>query len=201
MDAVRYWMAVLTIVSVPPAILYWFIVHPFIDVWRRVGKATTYSVLAVMFFGGMWLLYGQRETLMSVDYGTDPWLWLPAIVCYLLAMWIQIKIKKQLTFRILAGVPELDADGKGGKLLQEGLYARVRHPRYVAVLLGVIGWAMFTNYLAMYLLIPVSVLGLAGIAWFEERELARRFGAEYEDYRRRVPMFIPRFGGRTPAGP
>ncbi|MFV1987575.1 MAG: hypothetical protein ACC682_09840 [Gemmatimonadota bacterium] len=45
MDRIRYYGALLAVVSLPPAILYWLIVHPFVDVWRRVGKATTFSLL------------------------------------------------------------------------------------------------------------------------------------------------------------
>lgn len=194
MDAVRYWCALLSVISIPPAIIYWFVVHPFVDVWRRVGKATTFSLLFVMFVGIMYWIWTLREPLLATEYGTDAKLWLPAALCYGLAIWIQIRIKKQLTFRVLSGVPELDPDGKGGTLLTEGLYARVRHPRYVAVLLGIIAWALFTNYLAVYALIPVSTLGLVLVVTMEERELARRFGEEYLAYRSRVPMFIPRFG-------
>ena len=198
MDAVRYWFAVTAMVMMPPAILYWYIVHPFIHVWRRLGKLTTYSLLAVIFFGVGYVCWLGRDVLVGADRGTNPWLWPPALVCYALAMWIQIRIKKQLTFRVLAGVPELDADGKGGTLLHDGLYARMRHPRYVAIILGTTAWALFTNYVGMYVLIAVTVVGLAGIARLEERELIGRFGEEYAAYRRRVPMFIPRFGSRQP---
>lgn len=194
MDAVRYWFAVLAIISMPPAILYWFIVHPFVDIWRRVGKATTFSLLAVMFVGVGYVLYLNRDALVGADRGTDPWLWAPAAFCYGLAMWIQFRIKKQLTFKVLAGAPELEADGRGGSLMHEGLYARMRHPRYVAVILGTIGWALFANYVGVYVLIPVTIVGLWMIASMEERELVRRFGDEYVEYRRRVPMFIPRLG-------
>jgi protein-S-isoprenylcysteine O-methyltransferase Ste14 len=31
----------------------------------------------------------------------------------------------------------------------------------------------------------------------EERELAERYGREYEQYQREVPMLIPRIGSRT----
>jgi protein-S-isoprenylcysteine O-methyltransferase Ste14 len=199
MDTARYWMAVFAIISVAPAILYWYIVHPFIYVWRKVGKTITFSLLAVMFLGVGYLCWLNRELLLGADLGTVRWLWAPAIVCYGFAAWIQVRIKKHLTFRILAGVPELEADGKGGTLLDEGLYARVRHPRYVAIILGIVAWALFTNYVGMYALIGVSVLALAGIAWMEERELLRRFGQDYADYRRRVPMFIPRLRADGPA--
>jgi len=194
MDPVRYYLALLALISLPPAIVYWFIVHPFIDVWRRVGKATTYSLLTVVFVAFAYGLFTLRATLLAQEYGTDWRLWAPALLCYALAARISMRIRRQLTFTVLAGVPELDEDGKGGKLMHEGLYSKMRHPRYVAVTLAVLGWAFFTNYLAIYVLVPITALGLAGIVGFEERELARRFGPEYEEYRHRVPMFIPRFG-------
>lgn len=192
MDRVRYVLAVIGLVSIPPAVLYWFIIHPFVDVWRRVGKPTTYTMLFVVFVACGYALWLARGPLLAVDYGTNPWLWAPGLAFYLGAVAIQTKIRRQLTFKVLAGVPELDASGKGGVLLDTGLYARVRHPRYLAVTLGQIAWAFFTNYLAMYALIPIIALGLAAVAWFEERELEARFGQAYAEYRRRVPMIIPR---------
>ena len=194
MDTVRYDLAIVALISLPPAIVYWFIVHPFIDVWRRVGKVTTYSLLAVVFVSFAYWLFTLRATLLAEEYGTNWLLWVPALLCYGFAGWISMRIRRQLTFTVLAGVPELEEDGKGGKLMHEGLYAQVRHPRYVAITLGMLGWALFTNYLAMYVLVPITAIGLAAIVGFEERELTRRFGPEYEEYRRRVPMFIPRFG-------
>ena len=77
----------------------------------------------------------------------------------------------------------------GGRLLTEGVYSRVRHPRYVAVLIGLISVALFSNYLALYLLLPIGAAGLYVIVRLEERELLERFGDEYETYRDRVPMF------------
>ena len=32
----------------------------------------------------------------------------------------------------------------------------------------------------------------------EEKELIREFGKEYEHYRRKVPMLVPRLGANTP---
>jgi len=31
------------------------------------------------------------------------------------------------------------------------------------------------------------------LSWKEEEELIREFGKEYEDYKKKVPMLIPRF--------
>ena len=108
MDRVRYVLAVIGLVSIPPAVLYWFIIHPFVDVWRRVGKPTTYTMLFVVFVACGYALWLARGPLLAVDYGTNPWLWTPGLAFYLGAVAIQTKIRRQLTFKVLAGVPELD---------------------------------------------------------------------------------------------
>ena len=200
MDTARYVLAVAGIVGLPPAIVYWLILHPFVGFWRKAGKTVTYVTLTIVFIAVGGAVYLVRDPILAVDYGTNRWLWIPAILCYLATVWIQIRIRRQLTFRVLAGVPELDEDGKGGTLLMDGLYARIRHPRYTAVIVGMLAFAFFTNYLAMYVLVPVSAFGLALIVRVEERELEARFGEEYRQYRARVPMFIPRFGSRPAAG-
>ncbi len=195
MDTARYVVAVVCLVGFPPAITYWFMLHPFVHFWRRLGRTATYIVLAIGFVATGVAVYLVRDPLLGIDYGTNRLLWIPAAACYVATVWIQIRIRKQLTFSVLAGAPELEEGGAGGRLLADGLYARVRHPRYTGVVLGLLAFALFANYLGTYLLIPVSVLGLALIVKFEERELAARFGEEYERYRARVPMFIPRLRG------
>jgi len=38
MDTFRYVLAVMLVISLPPAIAYWFVIHPFAALWRRVGS-------------------------------------------------------------------------------------------------------------------------------------------------------------------
>ena len=60
------------------------------------------------------------------------------------------KRRKLLTFSILSGLPELSREKYPGKLLSEGIYARILPPRYVEALLRSLGYALFANYLAPY---------------------------------------------------
>jgi protein-S-isoprenylcysteine O-methyltransferase Ste14 len=72
-----------------------------------------------------------------------------------------------------------------------GLYRYVRHPLYVGWLLAF--WAVPTMGFA-HLAFAVGMTAYILIAiQFEERDLIRYFGKGYEEYRRRVPMLIPRF--------
>ncbi|MFQ5631170.1 MAG: methyltransferase family protein, partial [bacterium] len=94
---------------------------------------------------------------------------------------------------ILSGLPELSEKRYPGKLLKEGIYGKIRHPRYIEALLGVLGYAFFSNYLATYLVFLFGLPMIYIIVLLEERELHERFGAEYEEYCLSVPRFVPKF--------
>ena len=78
-------------------------------------------------------------------------------------------------------------------LVRRGLYQYVRNPMYLSVALILLGEVLLTRSPA---------LGLYLVAWFlcvnlfvlayEEPALSRQFGTQYDEYRRRVPRWIPR---------
>ena len=35
MDTTRYYLGILLVISVPPAILFWLLIHPFAGFWRN----------------------------------------------------------------------------------------------------------------------------------------------------------------------
>jgi protein-S-isoprenylcysteine O-methyltransferase Ste14 len=196
MDRVRYIFAVLLVIGLPPALVWWFVIHPFVGFWRRVGVRITFTLIAVGYLASMIALYRLRSPLVGADLGTEWPLVALAALCVGAAILIAVKRKKYLTFRILAGVPELEADGAGGTLLTEGPFAVVRNPRYVEVLFGTLGYAAFSNYAGAWLMALATFPLIHLIVLLEERELKARFGERYDEYLRNVPRYLPRFGGR-----
>ena len=191
MSTARYVIAVLLVISLPPAIVWWYVIHPFVGFWRKIGKPITYTVMTVLFLGSVVGLFAVRDTLVLTDLGTS-WIMVGvAAVLVIPAIWLAILRAKYLSFGILAGVPELDADGSGGKLLNQGIYAVIRHPRYVEIALGSLAYAAFANYLGGYILALLTIPGIHAVVVIEEKELAERFGEEYEAYRASVPRYIP----------
>jgi protein-S-isoprenylcysteine O-methyltransferase Ste14 len=104
-----------------------------------------------------------------------------------------------LTIGILIGLPEITRDDYPGTLLTEGIYSRIRHPRYVGSFFFVLGLAFLANapipYLVASALIPLIYI----IVFLEERELNKRFGSDYEKYCQKVPRFIPKIFWKSPA--
>jgi protein-S-isoprenylcysteine O-methyltransferase Ste14 len=78
-------------------------------------------------------------------------------------------------------------------LVVGGLYRHVRNPMYIAVAAVIVGQALL---LGQTELLVYAAAFLAAVATFvrlyEEPVLSRRFGDEYERYRRAVPAWRPR---------
>ena len=84
---------------------------------------------------------------------------------------------------------EIQADHR---LVEEGLYRRIRHPGYLGQVLVFLGIGLaLANWLSIVgLLVPVMV----GFAWrihVEETSLRARFGDPFDDYCRRSWRLIP----------
>ena len=194
MDTARYVVGTLVVTCMPPAMLWWFLIHPFVDFWRRVGPRATLAVMAVLGAVGIGALIPVRDVLLIRDLGTHPLAWALAAVCLGVSVAIALQRRKQLDTRTLAGLPELSPEAETGALLTEGIYGRMRHPRYVEVAVGTLGYALFSGWLGAIVVAVLTFPVLHLIVVLEERELLERFGEEYERYRDRVPRYVPRRG-------
>lgn len=190
-DTLRYVLAVLVVVATPPGILLWVAIHPFARFWRRLGAGGTYAVLGPLALGLVAVLFAHRDLLLGRDRGTC---WpCAALGAGLLAAAAVLAIarRRQLRFGTLAGLPELSPERYPPRLLQEGVYARVRHPRYLELLLAVFSYTVVSHYTGAWVVAVASVPALWLVVVLEERELRERFGSAWDDYARRVPRFVP----------
>jgi protein-S-isoprenylcysteine O-methyltransferase Ste14 len=189
-EGIAYWIALLTIATMPVALI-WFVIHPFIIFWRKRGALLAYLTSALIVIPIFTLVLVFRDNVMAVHYEFN-WLLISlGALSLVIGMTIGMKRVNLLTPKIMFGIPELSSKSKG-KLITSGIYSKIRHPRYAEVFLMVFGLALMTNYLSMYLLSVAMLVLLYLVVLLEENELKHRFGNEYTDYCKKVPRFIPR---------
>lgn len=198
MDTARYVVALIALVTFVPAIGFWVPGHGLVHRWRRLGPAISYSALTLVMVVLGTAVYLIRKPLLTTEFGTNWWLIALAAISYAIALAITVKCRKQLSMKIQVGLPEFHAAPQNQKLLQEGIYSRIRHPRYIAMMFGLLAAALFANYLTLYIFVPVCGLGLYLVTVLEERELLERFGDQYATYRARVPRFLPKLRPERP---
>lgn len=79
-----------------------------------------------------------------------------------------------------------------GSLIDDGIYAYIRHPMYSGSLAGMIGLAMITDSVPRLVLTLVLYFVLDVKSDYEESKLIETYGSEYEDYQKKVPgKFLP----------
>jgi protein-S-isoprenylcysteine O-methyltransferase Ste14 len=80
------------------------------------------------------------------------------------------------------------------RLAITGIYARMRHPQYVAFVLIMFGFLLQWPTLLTLAMFPVLVFMYAYLSRREEADMEAQFGEEYRQYAARTPRFLPRLG-------
>jgi protein-S-isoprenylcysteine O-methyltransferase Ste14 len=82
------------------------------------------------------------------------------------------------------------------ELVSGGFFAHCRNPLYVGNLLVLLGLFIVWNSPVAYLVgVPFFLIAYSAIVAAEERFLREKFGEPFDEYRARVPRWIPRFRG------
>ena len=79
----------------------------------------------------------------------------------------------------------------GHTLVTSGIYRIIRHPSYLGLLIGTLGWGLAFRSGVGVLLAALMIPPLAARIRAEERLLRTEFGAEYDAYRARTSRLIP----------
>lgn len=78
-------------------------------------------------------------------------------------------------------------------LVVSGLYRYVRNPMYVSIGAAVTGQGVLLGQPKLFGFAALAAIPVvAFVRFYEEPALARKFGAEYEEYRKNVPRWLPR---------
>jgi protein-S-isoprenylcysteine O-methyltransferase Ste14 len=169
-----------------PVPFYWLILHQPVSFWRKHVRAA--FLVAVVAAWGIVdvLLYRFRLELFRRDGAS--WLALLGFVLIGVDVFTFTKSEAVLGGRRIVGHSELAGSRE---LIARGLYTRVRHPRYLGMMSGVLGAC---------LIVALPPLWAAGVVWLllalftiraEEHELHARLGPAYAAYAERVPALLP----------
>jgi protein-S-isoprenylcysteine O-methyltransferase Ste14 len=85
------------------------------------------------------------------------------------------------------------------RLVVSGFYRYVRNPIYLGFLAVLVGETLLFGSRGLLDYTAVALcIGVAVVRFYEEPTLTRKFGAEYQQYRRAVRAWIPRLQPWTP---
>jgi protein-S-isoprenylcysteine O-methyltransferase Ste14 len=82
------------------------------------------------------------------------------------------------------------------EVIRKGPFGVIRHPVYLSEILLYLGLLLLSTSLAATAVWLVAIGFFHYISRCEEKLLLARFGSEYEQYMREVPMWIPRLRRR-----
>jgi protein-S-isoprenylcysteine O-methyltransferase Ste14 len=166
---------------------------------RRIGKI--YSLISgwgfFLFWAGLWFSPQPRfvvpafsSLVIEIPFAnfTIPVVHLMIFIpFFIIGAWIGIEGVKETTLRVAE-------THRTERIITSGVYSIVRHPQYLGGLLAHVGVSFLVSASYSLLSTPLMVTLVYLISRKEETELVREFGKEYENYTKKVPMFMPKHG-------
>jgi protein-S-isoprenylcysteine O-methyltransferase Ste14 len=188
------WLIGVVYSSIP---LFWLVIHPFAGGWRKMERSPYAALLplwAVIIVALAWITWPWHA--LNLYRPLHPW-WIltmgPALWFLSTALRTYMAIHS-FGIRNLIGEPELRSQGQA--LVTTGLHARMRHPIYAAHLMMMAAWTIAGGLAASFVLLAISLfITFPLMVLLEERELEKRFGQSYCDYRQKVPL-VSFYGSR-----
>jgi protein-S-isoprenylcysteine O-methyltransferase Ste14 len=187
------WLAAIVLFLQLPIPLYWFVLHPFRVWWRRYPRAVYVVGLSCSWLPVTIAILALHRKLFMNQWPPMPRL-ATGLALIVVEAWVFWKVRRDLGTARLVGKTELAG---GGEIERGGMYSRIRHPRYVASFLAILGACLLAGTRVMYLAAAVWVALMAGVISLEEREMRARFGGSYQEYCGKVPRFLPKWERRN----
>jgi protein-S-isoprenylcysteine O-methyltransferase Ste14 len=136
---------------------------------------------------GLVVLLGSPGLRSISPHSVSGWVgFLVGVAAIVIGAWLVIRGVADLG-RSLSPMPRPRADGR---LVDSGIYARLRHPIYAGMIFASLGWSALTASLGALVAGLLLAVFLDAKARREEMWLLERYDA-YADYRRRSKRFLP----------
>jgi protein-S-isoprenylcysteine O-methyltransferase Ste14 len=181
------WLACVVYATIPS---FWFLIHPRPEYWRSRRRSPYFVLLPAWL--AMWIIAAfVTAHWRLVSLYSNAWGWIPALPLFSVGFWLYSRSARNFSAQQLGGLPEVVAQHRQQRLVTTGIRAHVRHPVYLGHLCEMFGWSLGTGLAVCYGLTIFAAITGAIMIRMEDRELEKRFGAEYIAYRERVPAVLP----------
>lgn len=191
------WAVALIVIAIASWLLYRYLAP---KTWREWAGAGLIQAFIIALYAEM---YGFPLTiyLLVRFFGLDSAylnanLWSTLLGIGETGMMISMIIGYILLFAgfgiFLQGWRELYRAHQEDRLATEGLYSLVRHPQYTGLFIGLFGEGI-VHWPTLFSigLFPIIVFAYYMLSRKEEEKTTEKFGNEYLEYKRYVPMFVP----------
>jgi protein-S-isoprenylcysteine O-methyltransferase Ste14 len=188
MDVLSIVATVLACLYLPvPFIMSWF--HLFDGVWKYMGP-WSYLLHVPAYIALVVATASMHET-----WRESAWPWHPALaalgaVTVAGAFALLFATHASLGLRTAIAIPQVTRS-RDRTLIETGVYAHIRHPRYTVLIVGSLGNFLLTGYELLLAAFCLTTAATIVMTHLEERELVDHFGTAYRRYRERVPAFFP----------
>jgi protein-S-isoprenylcysteine O-methyltransferase Ste14 len=185
------WIACVVYSTIPA---FWLMIHPRAEFWRS-RRSSPYKILVPV-----WMVMWAAVAAVTIHWRgvtlyQSKWMWIPAAILFSAGIILYKRSHGQFTLGQLGGLPEVLRGQRRQSLVTTGIRGRVRHPVYLGHLCEMIAWSLGSGLAVCWALTAFAMATGAVMISMEDRELGKRFGQEYVDYRDRVPAVLPRFNG------
>lgn len=197
-----FWFCVLAEIVILP-IYFWSLEHTKLE--QRFGQEKGTKIGNILglisgwgFFGLLFGIWLSPQPRFTIPIFSDLFLMIPVVdfripLVHLIIFIPFILVVLWLSFKGIAEVTLKVAEThRADKIITTGVYSIIRHPQYLGALLAHLAISILFSALFSVLLTPFMAVYIYLISWKEEKELVNEFGKEYEDYKAKVPMFIPK---------
>jgi protein-S-isoprenylcysteine O-methyltransferase Ste14 len=194
------WAIALMVIVVVSWFLYRYLAPRTWKEWASVGVVQAFIIALYAEMYGFPLTIYLLVRFFGLDQGDlSASLWSTLLGVGETGMVIAMLLGYTISFAgigiFMEGWRELHKARQENRLVTDRLYGLVRHPQYTGLFMalggeGLVHWPTVFSVA----LFPVIVAAYYFLARSEERKVEGEFGDAYRVYRRRVPMFIPRWG-------
>jgi protein-S-isoprenylcysteine O-methyltransferase Ste14 len=161
-----------------------------IDRWGKEGYARIFNITSMLTLLAAFLSMNFWNWLYFIVDPTliQPLLFIPGILFIIAGMIVASMASKVIS---VSTVADMRTDRKP-ELITGGLYARIRHPLYLATILIFVAMGLIYPFPIVIVFVLCMIVYTMIGAFFEERKLIRQYGEEYLNYKKHAGFILPK---------